>query len=743
MLLQKTMNYFKSIQKVMGSYRRKLFQKKNKGSTSYPSEVEDNRRLELENKKQLRNLVSQGNKLLKEKKEALAEQIFQSILEQTLGEVDGYLGLAQVAQVKKNWTTALDYWNKCFSLKPKNYPTWWIIKKANVLIALNAIDEAELLLNEYCEKQPDQIWGYLGLAQIARQKQLPKKELNLWEKIYTDYPEYFEGQVNYARILCYFEKCDQAENILQNLKLQYPESEMVLETLAWTARGAKDYAKAAQRFGEVCVQFPNMQKYKRLYIQSLLDTVQFDEAQNYFKLHFHNSANPEDMLLQVKIFWEMLKTDEAIALLKNLLEKHPGDAGITLAYVGYLRIMYRPMGNEEFLYQALSLLNEIKEGVLKNDSLLFLQMEFYLMLDKQKKVIELFNKLEDKNSEKTLVWYAWKLKYDGNIEGAKTVWKQIQETFYIPQFQIPAEGTLQRMDSNSMEIEDGAVLLFTAVRNERWRLPWFLNYYRKLGVDRFFFVDNDSSDETSDYLLKQKDVHVFYTKQSYAISCSGMQWINHLVEKYGSNAWCMYVDVDEALVFPDSENKSLKDLSAYMEHRGHEVMYAFMLDMYAPGENPIPIDDEYTGFLQDYPLFENQYNRINSNYCPYIHTTGGIRRRFNIYENQTKTPIISGGRGIKFLMSSHQITPAKLSDVTGVLLHYKLVGNYKQIFSQDMELNMRTPKCRRRHWAYLQEADATSPDRDTENVVHYKSSQQLVDLGLIHTSEEFKSFEND
>jgi hypothetical protein len=438
----------------------------------------------------------------------------------------------------------------------------------------------------------------------------------------------------------------------------------------------------------------------------------------------------------------MLKVDEAIDLLKRLLKKHPGDTAITATYVNYLKIIFRPTANKDVLFQALSLLNDIKGGAIKKDAILLMQMDIYLMLDNPEKTIELFGQLEDKRSEKAQVWQAWMLKYRRDIEGAKLVWQHILETFHIPQVQLPAEGVLQRRDSNDIATEAGAVLLFTAVRNERWRLPWFLNYYRKLGVDRFFFVDNDSSDETADYLLKQKDVHVFYTNQSYAVSCSGMQWINYLVEQYGSNAWCMYVDVDEALVFPDCENKSLKELTGYMAHHGYEAMYAFMLDMFAPGVNPIPKGNEYTNFAEDYTLFVNQYNLISTQYCPYIRTAGGLRRRFNINENLTKTPIIRGGRGIRFLASSHEITPAKLSDVTAVLLHYKMAGDTNQIFSQDLELNNRMPRCRRRHWAYLQQ-NPKNMIAVSENTIHYKSSQQLIELGLINTSEEFKTSEND
>ncbi|OZA17880.1 MAG: glycosyl transferase family 2, partial [Rhodobacterales bacterium 17-64-5] len=38
------------------------------------------------------------------------------------------------------------------------------------------------------------------------------------------------------------------------------------------------------------------------------------------------------------------------------------------------------------------------------------------------------------------------------------------------------------------------ILLFATLRNERVRLPYFLQYYRKLGIDHFLLVDNGSDD---------------------------------------------------------------------------------------------------------------------------------------------------------------------------------------------------------------------------------------------------------
>ncbi len=78
------------------------------------------------------------------------------------------------------------------------------------------------------------------------------------------------------------------------------------------------------------------------------------------------------------------------------------------------------------------------------------------------------------------------------------------------------------------------ILLFSTMRNERVRLPYFLDYYRKLGVDHFLVVDNGSTDGTRDYLADQPDVSLWETGAGYKQSRFGMDWIMHLLRRYGS-----------------------------------------------------------------------------------------------------------------------------------------------------------------------------------------------------------------
>jgi len=100
-----------------------------------------------------------------------------------------------------------------------------------------------------------------------------------------------------------------------------------------------------------------------------------------------------------------------------------------------------------------------------------------------------------------------------------------------------------------------------------------------------------------------------------------------------------------------------------------------------------------------------------------------------------------GGVGSKFLMSSHVITPARLSDVGGVLLHYKLAGDFKETFTNDLTDNTRIARCKMRHWRYIEALEELPEDASFihYSTVSYESSQQLVDLGILNTTPAFEA----
>ena len=128
-----------------------------------------------------------------------------------------------------------------------------------------------------------------------------------------------------------------------------------------------------------------------------------------------------------------------------------------------------------------------------------------------------------------------------------------------------SKAHLTRLDARPIPIRPDEIRCFATIRNEALRLPYFLDYHRGLGVDRFFVVDNASEDGSSEYLLSQDDVHVFFTDDSYAASQCGVGWLNELLNTHAVGQWALTLDADELLVYPLSERVGVHRLTSFLD----------------------------------------------------------------------------------------------------------------------------------------------------------------------------------
>lgn len=300
---------------------------------------------------------------------------------------------------------------------------------------------------------------------------------------------------------------------------------------------------------------------------------------------------------------------------------------------------------------------------------------------------------------------------------------------------------LFRIDRNDVLIREDEVMLFSCVRNEAIRLPYFLAYYRDLGVSRFIFIDNDSTDGTDALLLAHADVHVFRTPRSYAGSHYGVDWLNCLLEHFGCDRWVLVMDADELLVYPDSEFVRLPALVRQLERDGFDGLLTFLLDMYSDG----PIRDaRYTPgapFVGTCPFFDsNSYTFGAEGLRATIPARGGARQRVFWKPGcehrgkppfLQKIPFLKWAHGRAFRASTHLIQGIRLAPTTGVLLHFKLFADFVRTTMIEA--------ARGEHWdgaaqyAVYAEALAADPGLNPmyDGSVRFRGSRQLIDMGLI------------
>lgn len=216
-------------------------------------------------------------------------------------------------------------------------------------------------------------------------------------------------------------------------------------------------------------------------------------------------------------------------------------------------------------------------------------------------------------------------------------------------------------------------IIVSVVRDEMERLPVFLAYYRELGIKRFAFIDNDSHDNTVEWLENQKDVDVFSCQDSFS-ERRKIGWSNRIMGFYGINRWFLLLDGDEFLDWLQRGKYSLSQLIFDFQKRNIFHVKALMVDMYAHNDDLL-LADNFEEAFKDAKYFDSDtYYEKNTRYG--IVMTGGIRKR--VFDHEvwlTKYPLFHLREG-ELLLNAHLLYPIPKYEESPCILalrHYKFI----------------------------------------------------------------------
>jgi hypothetical protein len=304
---------------------------------------------------------------------------------------------------------------------------------------------------------------------------------------------------------------------------------------------------------------------------------------------------------------------------------------------------------------------------------------------------------------------------------------------------------LKGVVNRTAQVRHGDILVFSTLRNERKRLPYFLRYYRNLGVNHFFFVDNGSDDGSREYLAEQPDASVWTTNSSYKRSRFGVDWLNFLQIKYAHGHWTLVVDPDEFFVYPFCDTRPMRALTDWLDASSIKSFSAMLLDMYpkgpfdalpyAEGQNPFEIAQYFDS--GNYTISRNfKYGNL--------WIQGGPRARLFFADAPesapalNKIPLVKWDREYAYVSSTHMLLPRGLNLVfdewggekaSGCLLHAKFLDTFPQKAEEEMD--------RKQHYANSLEyrayqlAIAKEPDLWCKFSEKYINWRQLEILGLM------------
>lgn len=299
-----------------------------------------------------------------------------------------------------------------------------------------------------------------------------------------------------------------------------------------------------------------------------------------------------------------------------------------------------------------------------------------------------------------------------------------------------------RASANRTDLIKGDdILAFTTLRNERTRLPYFLRYYRQLGVAHFLIVDNGSDDGSAEFLSAQPDVSVWRTDASYKRARFGMDWLNALLSRYGHGHWCVTVDADEFLIYPFCDTRPLNALTDWLQASSIRSFGAMILDMYPRGA----IGDQ--AYLEGQDPFEiaqwfdaGNYS-IKRNWRHWnLWIQGGPRARAFFSEHPenapalNKIPLVKWNRRYAYISSTHMMLPRGLNLVfdewggekaSGCLLHAKFLPGFEEKSKEELSRKEHYATSRE-YLAYDGRADLWTPWSE-----RYVNWRQLETLGLM------------
>lgn len=310
---------------------------------------------------------------------------------------------------------------------------------------------------------------------------------------------------------------------------------------------------------------------------------------------------------------------------------------------------------------------------------------------------------------------------------------------------------MKRLDERAIPDRITEIRCFFCGRNEARRIPEFLSYHRHLGVDRFFYIDNGSIDDSVEVALADESVHIWRTQQIYQECRFGVDWQESLLERFGIGHWCLLLDLDEFFYFPFcDQGRSFQNFLSLQEAAGHTVVKSIMLDMYSDRRicettlaSEKSIFDVCPYFDRPRYLslcFSRDFQRIQRIYFQ------GVRQRvFSANAMIRKYPLVRYSKDMRLSLGHHHL-PARVQSLGGertYLFHFK--------FLRSLHEYARDSVYRECHWnasaEYRKYLDRMDSDLnlslyDPRVSIRFRGSSTFLEQHMIHTRGKDHSFKD-
>jgi len=281
-------------------------------------------------------------------------------------------------------------------------------------------------------------------------------------------------------------------------------------------------------------------------------------------------------------------------------------------------------------------------------------------------------------------------------------------------------------------------------------LGWFLDFYRNLGVSLFVFLDLSKRHDLATHAGSAADIAIWRLRDNLRM-VDALHALNHLRHRYARNRWCLSVEPYDLLVFPKSETRHLGDLTDFMKNEGQNHLYAIVVDAY--GEQPAN-QIAFNGTrapLEHLPWFDRVgYETISSVERSFDNVRGGVQRRRLFADRPHHAPYLNCIPLVMlkpdyfYICANRQMIPSHLnrahgeihSSISACILRFAMLTDSESLhIAKQLEAA--------RHQAgqaaplYAGSEALAKVALKTEGSFRFRSSQDLVDCGLLNVGQWF------
>ncbi|WP_050521629.1 glycosyltransferase family 2 protein [Pseudorhodobacter wandonensis] len=312
-----------------------------------------------------------------------------------------------------------------------------------------------------------------------------------------------------------------------------------------------------------------------------------------------------------------------------------------------------------------------------------------------------------------------------------------------------ARSTVLVHGAGRVDLAEGEVGVVCLMRDAAYFVGPFIAHHRALGVRHIVIIDNGSRDDTVTIAAGFDGVTVLRNTlpaKRYEVL------LRNQAARVFRGGWVLFADGDEMFELP--LGGTLAQLTAYLNARGFSAMVAQMLDLFSPRpygagkglayEQAIAEADRYSlGQVMSVPYHDREHIGfswyLEGNTGDVALKIGGVRAEvFGEACFLSKHSLLRNRSGAQLMTHPHCSSGVKVADVTGLLRHYKLAGDYLARDRASVAAGTWDHAEDAKRLAAAQGGDAFAISPATPQV--YRGTAALVDQGFLQASDAYRRF---